>query len=100
MISLESVEKEIEELKARRRLTYCEVQYLSRLYAIRDSMLAELNQTRGYHGSEFLELASEIHPALVLSILDEHMDVLKIVHKGEYLSVMNRLRELKKGETH
>lgn len=98
MTDLEAIEREIEELKTRPRLTYSQVMYLSRLYAIRDSMIREIADVRGYHGSDFLEVASSINPALVLAILDEHMDVLKIVHKGEYLSVMNRLRELKKGE--
>lgn len=72
--------------------------YLSRLYVIRDSMLQEQNDVRSLHDSEFLEVASGINPVLLLAIFDEHMDVLKIVHKGEYLSVMNRLRELRKGE--
>ena len=96
MINLESVEREIEELKAAPRLTYSQVRYLSWLCIIRDSM-AEETYTRPYT-SDFLELAVGIHPELLLTILDEHMDVLKIVHKGEYESVMDRLRELKKGE--
>lgn len=99
MISLETIEREIDELESR-DTSYKLCERLAWLYIVRDNLLGKLpRKNMGYssemHGSEFLEAASEVDLMELMAVLDEHMEAVKVVHPKEYEAVIRRIRGLK-----
>ena len=45
-------------------------------------------------GSEFLSVASGVNVSNLLTVLDEHMDVIKLLHPKEYETLIQKIREL------
>lgn len=94
MISLDTIEREINELEARGETTYSLCERLSWLYVCRDHLMpAREEKAQALHGSEFLELASGISYPALMGILDEHMQALQLVQPRQYESVMDKLRQ-------
>ena len=44
-------------------------------------------------GSEFLSVASGVNVSNLLTVLDEHMDVIKLLHPKEYDTLIQKIRE-------
>ncbi len=70
---------------------------LASLYVIRDrfgikeKMIAEYSFSR----SEFMQAVSDAPADGVLEVIDEHMEVLKILHTKEYNAIINKIKNLK-----
>ena len=95
MISLETIEREIDELESR-ETTYRVCERLSWLYTVRDHLRPTngVERTQELSGSEFLEACSGVSYPALMEILDEHMQSLAVVQPRAYESVMRRIREL------
>ena len=95
MISLETIEREIDELESR-ETSYKQCERLSVLYTVRDHLLPTKadETTAQLSGSEFLEACSSVSYPALMRILDEHMSALAIVQPREYASVIERVRSL------
>lgn len=96
MISLETIEREIDELEAR-ETSYRVCERLSWLYVCRDHLRPNAQgqgATQQLHGSEFLELASGVSYPGLMRVLNEHMEAIRAVYPKEYESVMARIRAL------
>ena len=97
MISLEVIEREINELENKRDTTYNVCERLSWLYIVRDHLMpsAGTDNTQFMVGSEFLEAASGVSYPALMKILDEHMAALAVVNPKQYQAVLQRIRELR-----
>lgn len=98
MISLETIEREIDELESR-ETTYRVCERLSWLYVVRDHLLPTkrgYEQTQQLTGSEFLEAASGVSYPALMKVLDEHMSALAVVNRRQYDSIIDRIRSLGK----
>lgn len=99
MISLETIEREIDELE-HREASYRVCERLSWLYTVRDHLLPARTQgdrmTQSIGGSEFLEAASDVNYPALMGILDEHMSALSIVNPRQYESIVERIKSLKR----
>lgn len=100
MVSLETIEREIDELENRRDTTYRLCERLAWLYICRDHLRPDPNdnytrsQTFNAKGSEFLEESSGVPITDLMQVLDEHMNALRVVQPKEYEAVMRRIRAL------
>ncbi len=99
MISLETIEREINELEARGDTTYSLCERLSWLYICRDHLRpgARDKATQELSGSEFLEACSGVSYPALMKVLDEHMTAMRVVSEREYLAVMDRILALGRG---
>ena len=98
MISLETIEREINELEARGDTTYSICERLSWLYVVRDHLRPvreDSRTTQELSGSEFLEAVSGVSYSALMRILDEHMSALQVVQPREYESVMDKIKYLR-----
>lgn len=96
MISLETIEREINELESRGETTYSQCERLCWLYTVRDHLLPAKadSRTQRLEGSEFLEASSGVSYPALMKILDEHMSAIRIVYEKEYENVMAKIRAL------
>lgn len=76
---------------------------LASLYTIRQHMQEEqprvasnrpAPRTESYNGSEFLQAISGKDTADVMEVLDEHMEVMRVVNPRAYESVIRKLNKL------
>lgn len=96
MVSLDIIEKEINELEARGETTYSLCERLACLYTCRDHLRPEAKDSKTQHltGSDFLEAASGVSYQALMAVLDEHMSTLQAVQPRAYESLMNRILAL------
>lgn len=96
MISLETIEREIDELESR-ETSYRVCERLSWLYTVRDHLrpARQDGNTQFITGSEFLEACSGVSYVSLMRILDEHMSALSVVQPKQYESVLDRIRSLR-----
>lgn len=98
MVSLDVIEREISELEAR-ETSYAVCERLSWLYTVRDHLAgkveAKVERVPWAGESEFLQLAEGVDVAALLSIMDQHMEALKVVFPKEYEAVMAKVRSLR-----
>ena len=102
MISLETIEREINEIVATCDTTYYTCQRLSWLYIVRDHLRpstrtptdGEQGLKTPLSGSEFLELASEVDTKELLLVIDEHLETIRTLFPKSYESLMAKIREL------
>lgn len=97
MISLETIEREIDELESR-ETSYKVCERLSWLYVVRDHLMPKKRDselTTYLSGSEFLELASGVSYPALMQIINEHMQALSVVQPRLYESIMGKIRELR-----
>lgn len=96
MISLEVIEREINELEGR-DTTYNVCERLSWLYTVRDHLMPQdpVTVTDTMSGSEFLRATSGISYHALMNVIDEHMSALAVVNPREYESVMDRIKALR-----
>ena len=97
MISLETIEREINELENRHDTTYNVCERLSWLYIVRDHIrpTEDGRTTQTLSGSEFLELASGVSYPALMEVLNEHVQTLAVVQPRAYEALMRRIRELR-----
>ena len=95
MISLDTIEREINELEARGETTYSLCERLSWLYIVRDHLRPEKEgRTQILTGSEFLEATSGVSYPQLMRVLDEHMAAIKVVYPRVYEDLMAKIRTL------
>ena len=97
MIDLEAIEREIHDLEARGDTTYSLCERLAWLYVVRDHIRPvkeDSRTTQELRGSEFLEAASGVSYPLLMRVLDEHMEAMKVVQPREYERVMAKVLAL------
>lgn len=96
MISLEEIEREINELEHTRDTTYRLCERLAWLYIVRDHLRPETDERRTQHlgGSDFLEAASGVSYPALMEVLNEHVQSLAIVQPRAYSSLLRKIREL------
>lgn len=96
MIDLEKIDREIDELEARGDTTYSLCERLAWLYVVRDHLRPTKNETTlDLRGSEFLEACSGVPYPLLMNVLNEHMEAMKIVQPREYERVMAKVSALR-----
>lgn len=98
MVDLETIEREINDLEARGDTTYSLCERLSWLYVVRDHLMPvnrSTMATQHLSGSEFLEACSDVPYPMLMKILNEHMEAIKVVYEREYDNVMAKIRELR-----
>lgn len=100
MISLETIEREIDELETQYTTSYRLCERLSWLYTCRDHLKAKQdgqgNAVTPYmQGSEFLELASGVSYPALMKVIDEHLETIRLLYPKTYDSVLARIRELR-----
>lgn len=102
MIDWSEVDREIDRME-NGDLTYNSASKLAALYSIRDHKQAE---PVGYsfaadppevapamQGSEFVEACVGVPIDHVLSVLDEHMEGIKLLYPKEYRAILRKLKE-------
>ena len=96
MISLETIEREIDEIEARSDTTYRTCERLAWLYVVRDHLRPTKAdpRTQAMDGSEFLEACSGVSYPALMTILDEHMQTLAVVQPRVYDALMRKIRAL------
>ena len=99
MISLETIEREIQEIEATRDTTYKTCERLAWLYIVRDHLRPTQapsdRRTQTIGGSEFLELSSGVSYPALMGILDEHMSALAVVNRKQYDTILDKIRMLR-----
>lgn len=98
MISIDTIEQEIYDLEARGETTYAQCERLAWLYVVRDHLISKKNNgtlTPNMQGSEFLELASGVSLPELMSIINEHLETVKVLYPKTYDSLLSRIRALK-----
>jgi hypothetical protein len=99
MISLETIEQEILELETR-DTTWTNVERLAWLYVVRDHLV---NNRRGElletfvsdNLGEFLDACNGLALPEILSVLNEHLEAIKLIYPREYDLIIQRLKKLK-----
>jgi hypothetical protein len=96
MISLETVEREIDELE-HREASYRVCERLSWLYIVRDHLRPETDERRTQYlsGSEFLEAASGVSYPALMEVLNEHVQTLSVVQPKAYSALLRKIQQLK-----
>lgn len=97
MISYEDLEKEIATLESQEP-TYATLDRLAAMYIVRDRMdddsKTDSMKPVKLSGSEFLNACSDVYMPSLFSILDEHMDAIKLIHPKEYMALIQRIKAL------
>lgn len=100
-MNIEEIKKEIAELE-RADTNYPNVQRLSWLYTVYDHMADDkapivANKVQSimptYQG-EFGEAVSGVSIDGLMNVLNEHMEVIKLLYPKEYQAVLQRIREI------
>lgn len=97
MLSLETIEREIDELE-HREASYRVCERLAWLYTVRDHIMPKAGyETTDYlKGSEFLELSSGVNYRELMEVLNEHMQTLSLLQPKIYEAVMGKIRALRR----
>ena len=97
-MTIEEINQEIEQLEPA-EVNMRNVQVLSSLYIIRDNlskgMISEIYVIPNIGGSEFNESISEKSLNDVLTILNEHMEIVQVLHPKEYDALIAKIRDLR-----
>lgn len=104
MVDLDTVESEIIDLE-KRDTTFATCERLAWLYIVRDHLRAGARpaaasaepETTGALGeSEFLAAASGVSVPDLMSVMDEHMEAMRVVLPKAYEITMSKIRSLDK----
>lgn len=95
MVSLEVIEREIDELE-HRQASFKTCERLSVLYIVRDHLLPTVQdeRTRRLEGSEFLDACSGVSFPALMEVLNEHVQTLALVQPKAYEGLMRKIRNL------
>lgn len=97
MIDIEDVCATIDELEHTTHTSYRLCAMLASLYIVRDHFDPKRLEARDVQleGSEFLELANAVDFSDLMTVLDDHMENLKLVQPKAYDTVMRKLQDLR-----
>ena len=88
-MNIQEIKNEIKNLE-RAETTWQNIERLSWLYSINDHIKPKYEDGK----SEFLDIAHKADIEGLLDILDEHMNVIKILHTKEYQSLIEQIQNL------
>ena len=92
MIDMNEIEVEIDRLESE-ELTYANCAKLADLYIIRENFKGTVDASRSSFGqSEFLQICSNAPIENVLSVLDEHMECIRVLYPKEYSAILRKIR--------
>lgn len=95
MIDVNEIEVEIKRLE-QQELSYQLVNKLADLYTVRDHLQKNFKGTvaasYSQAQSEFLQLCSTVPIENVLSVLDEHMECIRVLYPKEYSAILKKLK--------
>lgn len=97
-MNIDEIDREIKALE-KGQTTFAACEKLAQLYIVRDHLISaddvqKCELSPRMDGSEFLSVASGVNVSSLLLILDEHMDVIKLLHPKEYDTLIQKIREL------
>lgn len=96
MISIEEIDKTILDLE-NHDTTYATCEKLAWLYIVRDHLVSPITNVAlspQSDDSDFLSAASNKNISDILSIIDEHLQVIELLYPKEYNAVIKKIREL------
>jgi len=99
-MNLSEINKEIDYLE-HNASSYSDCEKLSVLYNIKNNLAQDRPSSKAMSyssapaASEFLAVAQALDAETLLSVLDEHMDVVRVVFPKEYNAVIQKLKELR-----
>ena len=103
MVNIDIINGEIASLE-QKETTYVVVERLAWLYIVRDHLQIgtaphDVNVSRETvpeikMNSEFLDVCKGVNIEDLLNIIDEHMEVLKVVYPKEYDAIINKISQL------
>ena len=88
-MNIQEIKKEIKVLE-KSETTWQNIERLSWLYSIREHFRPEMKFSKE---SEFLDICKKADLNSMLEILDEHMEVIKVLHPKEYQSLIERIQQ-------
>ena len=96
MVSLETIEREIDELESR-ETSYRVCERLAWLYTVRDHIMPKRADelTDRMTGSEFLEASSGVSYRELMGVLNEHMQALSLLQPKVYDAIISKIRGLR-----
>lgn len=97
MINIDVLDEEIHDLEARGDTTYAQCERLAWLYIVRDHVKPNTTQdtTPTLRGSEFLELASGVSYPALMSVLNEHIETVRVLYPKSYDALIDRIKAIK-----
>ena len=87
-MNIEVIEKSIKELE-QAEATYASCERLASLYIVRDHM--QQMTTKKMTGSDFIEEAVAAGFEKTVEIMNEHMEVIKLLHPKEYEAILQKM---------
>lgn len=94
MIELKEIEMEIKKLE-QGETTFSACSKLADLYAVRNNLSKPAAYSNYSYGqSEFLQACSYAPVDGVLSVLDEHMEAIELLHPKEYAALIKKIKSL------
>lgn len=96
MTNLEIINDEIAKLETQ-QINYNILQNLANLYTVRDNLTNSEPVKLSDTNSEFLNAVNGVNYNSLLSLLDEHMEIIKMLFPTEYNAVISKILEMKKG---
>lgn len=84
----EVIEKSIKELE-QAEATYASCERLASLYIVRDHM--QQTTTKKMTGSDFIEAAAAAGFEKTVEVINEHMEVIKLLHPKEYEAILQKM---------
>jgi len=96
MTNLEIINDEIAKLE-NQQINYNILQNLANLYTVRDNLTNSEPVKLSDANSEFLNAVNGVNYNTLLSLLDEHMEIIKMLFPTEYNAVISKILEMKKG---
>ena len=102
MIDLEEIERTIDEIEHTHDTTFRTCERLAWLYVCRDHLREQTipsakvsTETAALGGSDFLDACDGIPYGLLMQVISEHMDVIKVLYPKEYRSLIDKILALK-----
>lgn len=97
MIDIEEIERDINKIEHSRDTTYAACQRLAWLYIVRDHLTPQrpLERTQYLEGSEFLELSSGVPYRQLMTVIDDHLEAIRLLYPKSYESLLDKIRKLR-----
>lgn len=96
MLNVDEIDRTILDLESNHDTSYATCEKLAWLYIVKDHIVqpvAPRNAPQGA-GSEFLEVISGKDEQALFEVLNEHIEVIKILHPKEYAALIAKIKEL------
>lgn len=95
MLNIDTIDKEILDLE-KHDCTYATCEKLAWLYVVRDHLTPSVGSksTPELSGSEFLECCSGCDSNMLLNVINEYMEAVKVFRPKEYSAVIKKIKEI------